>query len=67
MDTQMQCNQLAARFEEMAAGGLLDVTFFVRNQDEATAESVCEELNRLYDAVDRGEEVPLDFRDATRS
>lgn len=63
----MQSTQLAARFERMAADGLLDVKFFVRNPDEATTESVCGELNRLYEAVERGEEVPLDFRDSTHA
>ena len=67
METNLQCTKLAARFETMAAGGLLDVKFFVRNQDEASAESVCEEVNRLYAAVDRGEEVDLDFRDSVRA
>ncbi|MBO9099965.1 MULTISPECIES: hypothetical protein [unclassified Rhizobium] len=67
MDTHMHCNQLAARFDKMAADGLLDVKFFVRNTDEATAEGVCEEVSRLYEAVARGEEEALDFRDATRA
>lgn len=67
METNLQCTKLAARFEKMAADGLLDVKFFVRNQDEASAESVCEEVNRLYAAVDRGEEVDLDFRDSVRA
>lgn len=67
MDMQNQCTQLAARFEKMAADGLQDVKFFVRNQSEATAEAVCKEVNDLYAAVDRGEETPLDFRDSTHS
>lgn len=64
---ETQSNLLAARFEKMAADGLLDVKFFVRNQDEASTESVCEEVNRLYGAVERGEETVLDFRDGTRA
>ena len=67
MDMHQECNTLAARFDKMAAAGLQDVKFFVRNMDEATTEAVCKEVNALYSAVDRGEEVPLDFRDSTRA
>lgn len=59
--------KLAARFEKMAADGLVDVKFFVRNVDEATPDAVHEEVLRLYEAVDRGEEFELDFGDSTRS
>lgn len=64
MDTTSHCDELAARFEKMAAAGLLDVKFFVRNSDEATAEGLCNEVNRLYAAVERGESRILDFKDA---
>ncbi len=67
MQNQTECTTLATRFEKMAAGGLRDVKFFVRTSDEATAESLCREVNLLYDAVDRGEESPLDFKDTSRS
>ncbi len=68
MEGKTECQKLAARFERMAAGdGLRDVKFFVRNVDEAVAESVCHEVNRLYEAVERNEEVALDFRDSTHS
>lgn len=50
----------------MAADGLLDVKFFVRNPDEAMAETVCREVNRLFDAVDRNEAVRLDFKDGRK-
>jgi hypothetical protein len=63
MDRFPECKKLAARFNEKAAEGLLDVKFFVRNPDEAMAEAVCREVNRLYDAVERGEASPLDFAD----
>lgn len=59
--------KLADRFEKMAADGLLDVKFFVRNTDEAAAESVCNEVNELLDAVARGEATVLDFKDAVRA
>jgi len=65
MDRYPESQQLAARFRSMAAEGLVDVKFFVRNQDEAMAESVCREVNRLYAAVDRGEAEPLDFKDGS--
>jgi hypothetical protein len=66
MDRYPECKQLAARFEKLAADGLLDVKFYVRNPDEATAEAVCREVNRLYAAVDRGEAEVLDFKDASK-
>ena len=65
MERFPECQKLAARFETKAAEGLLDVKFFVRNPDEAMTESVCREVNRLYEAVDRGEAEPLDFKDGS--
>jgi hypothetical protein len=58
-----ECQKLSDRFAEKAAGGLVDVKFFVRNPDEAVHEQVCKEVNRLYEAVDRGDVVDLDFND----
>ena len=55
-----ETQKLTDRLSKMAADGLLDVKFFVRNPDEATTESVCREVNRLLDAVDRHEAVDLD-------
>ena len=63
MERFPESRKLASRFKSMAAQGLLDVKFFVRNPDEAMTESVCREVNRLYDAVERGEAETLDFRD----
>jgi hypothetical protein len=63
MDSTSHCDELAARFEKMAAEGLRDVKFFVRNGEEATAEVLCNEVNRLYAAVERGEHTILDFKD----
>jgi hypothetical protein len=62
----LESQKLAARFEAKAASGLRDVKFFVRNITEATEEGVCREVNRLYDAVERGEAKPLDFNDSCR-
>lgn len=61
-----ETTDLAARFNEMAAAGLVDVKFFVRNQDEAVSEQVCAEVNRLYEALERGESVLLEFKDSNR-
>lgn len=60
------CTELEERFENMASNGLLDVKFFVRNAQEATPDQLCDEVSRLYAAVDRGEATPLDFKDASR-
>lgn len=64
MERKTERLQLADRFNRMAAAGLLDVKFFVRNPDEAMTESVCREVNRLYEAVDAGEARKLDFFDS---
>ncbi len=58
--------KLATRFREMAKnGGLLDVRFSVSNCAEVATDYA--EVNRLYEAVDRGEATPLDFGDSTHN
>ncbi len=57
-----QCDRLADRFREKAAGGLIDVKFYLRNTQEAADEQICHEVNRLYDAVGRGEFKKLGFK-----
>ncbi len=59
-----ECQQLARRFELMEKDGLLDVKFFVGS--EAVTEQVCREVNRLYEAVEKGECAELDFKDSRR-
>ncbi len=54
MDRRSESRRLAERFARKAGAGLLDVRFAVRNQDEATPEAVCSEVNRLYEAVEAG-------------
>jgi hypothetical protein len=54
---------LAARYENMAANGLVDVKFFLRNGAEASAEQVCREDNAIYLAIERNEFKPLVFGD----
>jgi hypothetical protein len=66
MKRQTESHKLAARFRKKAVDGLGDVKFLVRNIDEATNEAVCREVNRLYDAIERGEAEPLDFKDSCR-
>jgi hypothetical protein len=65
--TKTECQTLAERFEEKALAGLVDVKFLVSNPGEADAEVVCEEVNRLYGAIERGDFRPLDFNDARTS
>lgn len=67
MDMQTESTKLAARFDKMAADGLVDVKFLVRNREEATGEAVCKEINAVYAAVDAGQEKALDFADSTHS
>ncbi len=59
-----ECQKLVDRFAAKAASGLVDVKFFVRNPDEAVHEQVCQEVNRLYEAVERGDVADLDFNDS---
>jgi hypothetical protein len=62
-DTETQ--KLAGRFESLAnLKGMLDVKFYFSG--EASSEQVCEEVNRLYQAVDKGEFAVLDFKDSYR-
>ena len=59
-------NELAGRFETMAKeDGMLDVKFYFTG--EASPEQVCEEVNRLYRAVENKEFVELDFKDSYRT
>ncbi|WP_417489452.1 hypothetical protein [Maricaulis sp.] len=66
MSTTTQCETLADRFAKMRDAGLVDVKFYMRNLDEAATESVCAEVNDMYEALDRGEFSPLDFKDSYR-
>jgi len=63
---QSEREVLAARYEEKAASGLVDVKFFLSNSGEATTEQVCREINAMYDAVERGDCKPLRFRAASQ-
>ena len=46
--------------------GLVDVKFFLDTSDEATANVVCEEVTRLFSAMNADEYYDLDFKDGTR-
>jgi hypothetical protein len=58
------CSELAKRFETKSGAGLVDVKFFVGNTYEAVHETVCQEVNRLYEAVEAGNTAKLDFNDS---
>ena len=64
MEHVNECDALSERFTQKRKDGLVDVKFFVAS-NQATKESVCRELTRLYAAVDRGESRPLVFKDST--
>lgn len=55
-----ETQKLAARFD--AAVGLVDVRFYLIG--EASHEEVCQEVNRLYDALANGDCATLDFKDS---
>ena len=57
---------LAMRLDvERSLNGLADVRFAATGAHAATAETLCAEANRLYEALDAGAFRPLDFGDAT--
>ncbi len=58
-----ECQKLVANYAEKRKNGLLDVKFFLLNTDEALKEELCAEVNRLDDALDRGDYVELIFHD----
>lgn len=64
---QAEMNEMNERFAGMKKDGLVGVTFSLRNVREATVDAVAKEVNRLYRAVDRGEETVLDFKDSRRA
>jgi hypothetical protein len=66
MERKSERLKLADRFREKAAAGLRDVKFYVRNPTEAIAETVCKEVNALYDAVAGGKCASLDLGDSKR-
>ena len=60
-----ECMELADRFEKLAGEGLVDVKFYVAGKEVVT-EQVCREVSRLYEALENGEAVDLDFKDSYR-
>ena len=67
MDNHTRCDELSTRFQNMADNdGLVDVKFFLDTSDEATANVVCEEVTRLFSAMNADEYYDLDFKDGTR-
>lgn len=62
----LESKKLSQRLDGKAVAGLAGVKFAIGDKDEATSEIVCGEVNRLYDAADRGEVSPLAFRDSHR-
>jgi hypothetical protein len=66
MNMQSHCDDLANRFSRMADDGLVDVKFFLAVSDEATKSVLCDEVGRLFAAVEAGEDYDLDFKDASK-
>ena len=64
--SSFECDRLADRFKKMAADGLVDVKFFLRDLDGSVLEQVCAEVNAFYDAIERGEAKPIEFKDSHR-
>ena len=64
MTNRTEREVLAERFEKKAKAGLKDVKFCLSNEGESTVEEICGEINRLYDAVEDGKAIKLDFNDS---
>ena len=46
--------------------GLVDVKYYLRNTDDAVTEQVCHDVNKLYESVENGGAVELNFKDSRR-
>ncbi len=46
--------RLLGRFQDQKAAGLKDVKFFLSRSNETTVDAVCDEVNRVYDALESG-------------
>ena len=56
-------NELAKRYEQKAANGLVNVRLTVSSPREASLAELCKEALALDDAIERGDCTPLDFGD----
>jgi hypothetical protein len=62
-DQITECAALIERDKVKRQNGLVDVKFFLRSSGEALKEEICAEVNRLDEALERGDWVPLVFND----
>ena len=58
----IECQNLAGLVQNKVHEGLKDMKFFL-GSDDAGTEEVCQEVNRLYSAIDQGKFKDLDFGD----
>lgn len=58
----IECRDLADLVQTKVQAGLKDMKFFLGNDDSGT-EEVCQEVNRLYQAIGAGAYEELDFGD----
>jgi hypothetical protein len=63
MNYATECTTLAERYKAKREAGLIAVKFLLRNDQEALKEEICAEVNRLDDALERGDWVNLVFND----
>ena len=54
---QAPSQKLLDRFQKRKAAGLKDVKFYIGLPNETTLDAVCDEVNRVYDAIDSGAAV----------
>lgn len=61
---QSNSEKLHKRFGWMAQDWVPNVHLSVRKSDELTVDALCGEVLALFDAFNRGEAQPLDFKDS---
>ncbi|MFW7267557.1 hypothetical protein ACMAUO_06245 [Gluconacetobacter sp. Hr-1-5] len=62
-----ECDTLAARFDSLKARGLVDVKFLLRDEENATREGVCAEVEQMLVSHLEGKSKAFTFGDSHRS
>jgi hypothetical protein len=58
----INCTSLAEHVADKVATGVVDIKFYVRNAKSASVSMVCDEANRIFDAIASGA-VSIDLTD----
>ncbi len=61
--TTIACKTLQERLDEKCARGLVDIKFYIHDANRARPDQVCEEAERLLEAIADGQYEPFNFGD----